>query len=186
MGTSSWFVVYHSDLVHDNDVIMSTIASQITGVSIVCSTIGFGRGSKKISKFWVTGLCAANSPVTGELSAQKASNAENVSIWRRYHVAIECTHIHQHHCSNSGTSEVNQMKCLDASREFTENSPHKQVKTKLKKTMSTFNHTYYMLVQLYISLRHNYMAIFMFAISSSYKLNGHDQIFCRWSISSNL
>ena len=31
----------------------------------------------------VTGLCEGNSPVTAELSAQRASNAENVSIWWR-------------------------------------------------------------------------------------------------------
>ena len=31
----------------------------------------FGRRSKKTSKLRVTGLCAVNSPVTGEFSAQK-------------------------------------------------------------------------------------------------------------------
>ena len=45
----------------------------------------FGRRSKKTSKIRVTGLCAGNSPVTGEFPAQKASNAENVSIWWRTH-----------------------------------------------------------------------------------------------------
>ena len=45
----------------------------------------FGRTSEKTSKLRVTGLCAGNSPVTGEFPAQMASNAENVSIWwRRY------------------------------------------------------------------------------------------------------
>ena len=33
----------------------------------------------------VTGLCAGNSPRTGEFPAQGASNAENVSIWWRHH-----------------------------------------------------------------------------------------------------
>ena len=33
----------------------------------------------------VTGLCEGNSPVTGELPPQKASNAEDVSIWWRHH-----------------------------------------------------------------------------------------------------
>ena len=37
--------------------------------------------SKKASKLRVTGLCAANSPGTGEFPAQMVSNAENVSIW---------------------------------------------------------------------------------------------------------
>ena len=45
----------------------------------------FSRRSKKTSKLRVTGLCAGNSPVTGEFPAQMASNAENVSIWWRHH-----------------------------------------------------------------------------------------------------
>ena len=45
----------------------------------------FGRRSKKTSKLRVTGLCARNSPGTGEFPAQMASYAENVSIWWRHH-----------------------------------------------------------------------------------------------------
>ena len=45
----------------------------------------FRRRSKETSKFRVTGLCAGNSPVTGEFPAQRASYAENVSIWWRHH-----------------------------------------------------------------------------------------------------
>ena len=45
----------------------------------------FKRRSKKTSKLRVTGLCAGNSPGTGEFPAQMASNAENVSIWWRHH-----------------------------------------------------------------------------------------------------
>ena len=45
----------------------------------------FRRKSQKTSKLHVTGLCAGNSPVTGEFPAQMASNAENVSIWWRHH-----------------------------------------------------------------------------------------------------
>ena len=41
--------------------------------------------SKKTSKLRFTGLCVGNSPVTGEFPAQKASNAQNVSIWWRHH-----------------------------------------------------------------------------------------------------
>ena len=41
--------------------------------------------SKKTSKLRVTGLCAGNSPGTGDIPAQMASNAENVSIWWRHH-----------------------------------------------------------------------------------------------------
>ena len=46
----------------------------------------FKRRSKKASKLRVTGLCVGNSPVTDEFPAQRTSNAENVSIWRRHHV----------------------------------------------------------------------------------------------------
>ena len=40
--------------------------------------------SKKISKLRVTGLCEGNPPVTGRLPPQRASNAEDVSIWWRH------------------------------------------------------------------------------------------------------
>ena len=46
----------------------------------------FRRRSKKTSKLRATGLCAGYSPGTGEFPTQKASNAENVSIWWRHHV----------------------------------------------------------------------------------------------------
>ena len=45
----------------------------------------FRRRSKKPSMLCVTGLCAGNSPGTGEFPAQMASNAKNVSIWWRHH-----------------------------------------------------------------------------------------------------
>ena len=70
--------------VHYGDVIMGTMASQITSLAIVYSTVYSGR-SRKISKLRVTGLCVGNSPGTGEFPAQMASNAENVSIWWRHH-----------------------------------------------------------------------------------------------------
>ena len=43
------------------------------------------RRSKKTSKLHVTGLCAGNSPRTGEFPEQMTSYAENVSIWWRHH-----------------------------------------------------------------------------------------------------
>ena len=46
----------------------------------------FRRRSKKTSKLRVTGLCEGNSQVTGEFPEPWASNAENVSIWRRHQV----------------------------------------------------------------------------------------------------
>ena len=45
----------------------------------------FKRRSKKTSNLRVTGLCEGNPPVTGEFPAQKASNAEYVSISWRHH-----------------------------------------------------------------------------------------------------
>ena len=62
------------------------MTSQITGVSIVCSTVCSGADrSNKTSKLHVTGLCAGNSPVTSEFPAQRTSNTENVSTWWRHH-----------------------------------------------------------------------------------------------------
>ena len=46
----------------------------------------FRRRSKRTSKLCFAGFCAGNSAVTGEFPAQRASNAENVSIWWRHHV----------------------------------------------------------------------------------------------------
>ena len=47
----------------------------------------FSRKSKKTSKLRVTGHCEGNSPMTGESPSQRASYAENVSIWWRHHVS---------------------------------------------------------------------------------------------------
>ena len=44
----------------------------------------FRHRSKKTPKLRVTGLCEGNIPVTGE----RASNAENISIWSRHHAYI--------------------------------------------------------------------------------------------------
>ena len=64
---------------------MSTMASRITSLAIVYSTVYSGADQRKTSKLRVTGPCAGNSPVTGEFIAQRASNAENASIWWRHH-----------------------------------------------------------------------------------------------------
>ena len=63
---------------HYNNVI-------ITSLTIVYWTVYSRRTSKKISKLCVTGLCARNSPGTGEFPAQRTSDAESVSIWWRHH-----------------------------------------------------------------------------------------------------
>ena len=60
---------------HYTDVIMSAMTSQITGVSIVYSTVCSGASTKQ-SKLHATGLCEGNSLVTGEFPAQRASDAE--------------------------------------------------------------------------------------------------------------
>ena len=51
----------------------------------------FRRRSKKTSKLRVTGLCVGNSP--GPVT-QRASYAENVSIWWRHHVDTASADIH--------------------------------------------------------------------------------------------
>ena len=61
---------------------MSAMASQITSLTIAYSR----RRPKKTSKLPVTGLCEGNSP---EFPAQRASTAENVSIWWRHHDITE-------------------------------------------------------------------------------------------------
>ena len=48
----------------------------------------FRRRSKKPSKLRVTDLCGGNSPGIGEFPTQRASNAENVSVWWRHHAQI--------------------------------------------------------------------------------------------------
>ena len=62
---------------HYSDVIMGAMVSHITSLTIVYSTVYWGPDQRK--------LCEGNSPVTGELPAQMANNAENVSIWWHHH-----------------------------------------------------------------------------------------------------
>ena len=45
----------------------------------------FRRRSKKTTNLRVNGLSDGNSPVTDEFPSQRASNAENASIWWRHH-----------------------------------------------------------------------------------------------------
>ena len=76
-----WFCQRQWSHSHYNDVLMSAMTFQITSLTIVYSTVYSRCRSKKTSKLHITGLGAGNSPVTGEFLAQRASNAENVSIW---------------------------------------------------------------------------------------------------------
>ena len=66
---------------------MGTMTSQITSLTILYSIVHSGADQRK--QLRVTAFCAGNSPVTGEFPAQRASNAENVSIWWRHH--MECS-----------------------------------------------------------------------------------------------
>ena len=75
---------YRKALLHYSDVRMNAMASQITGVSIDYSTVcsGADQENLKATRHW---------PLWGEYTGdrefptQRASNAENVSIWWRRH-----------------------------------------------------------------------------------------------------
>ena len=70
--------------IHYNDVRMRAMASQITSLTIVYSTVHSGA-DQRTSKLFVAGLCVGNSSVAGVFPAQMASKAENVSIRWRHH-----------------------------------------------------------------------------------------------------
>ena len=78
----SWIV---PTLSHHNDVMMRAMTTQLTSLTVVYSIVYSRRRSKKTLKLRVTGLCVGNSPGTGEFPTQRASNAENVSIWWSHH-----------------------------------------------------------------------------------------------------
>ena len=81
---------------HFSDVIMSAVATQITGVSVVCSTVFFRRRSKKTSKPRVTGLCLGYPPLADGFPSHRACSAENISIWWLHHGYMGVAHI----CNN--------------------------------------------------------------------------------------
>ena len=66
----------------------------------------FRRGSQKTSNIRVTGLCARNLPVTGEFPAQMDSDAENISLWWRHHVANSENTYQWYALSNEQVPEV--------------------------------------------------------------------------------
>ena len=70
---------------HYNGIVISAMASQITSLMVVYSTVYLRRRSKKASKLCITGLCEGNSAVTGEFPTQRTSNAEIISIWWRHY-----------------------------------------------------------------------------------------------------
>ena len=72
---------------------MSAMASQISGVSVVYSTVCSGADQGKHQSSASLALCEGNSPVTVEFPAQRASNAENVPIWWRHHTPATMRHV---------------------------------------------------------------------------------------------
>ena len=103
--------VHLTSLIHYNDVIMGTMASQIPSLTIVYSTVIQAQIKENIKapRHWP--LCRE---FTGEFPAQMASNVENVSIGWRHHVdimyhtwlsgvfhAIMINHVTQHLCNKT-------------------------------------------------------------------------------------
>ena len=75
---------------HYNNVMMSVMASQITGISIVCLII-YSADLRKHQNFAsLTFNCEGNPSMTGGFPSKRASNAENISMWWRY----ECGDLH--------------------------------------------------------------------------------------------
>ena len=68
---------------HYRDVVMSAMASLITGVSTVCSTICSGADQRIYPR--VTGLCEGNLPLTAGFPSQMVSKGANVCSWLRHH-----------------------------------------------------------------------------------------------------
>ena len=99
----------HIMVIHYSDVIMCSIASQITSLTIVYSSFYSGADQRKTSKLRVTGLCAGNSPETGEFPAQRASNAENVSIWWRHHAFERNSHSDWSSCHYTSSNVINSL-----------------------------------------------------------------------------
>ena len=88
----------YSQIYHYRDVIIGAMASQISQPHDCLLNRSFWRRSKKTSKFCVTGLCGGNSPFTGELPAQMASNAKKVPIWWRHHAQMRFNQNTLHIC----------------------------------------------------------------------------------------
>ena len=79
-----WYVTTHY-----NDVIMSAMASQITSLAIVYSSVYSRRRSKKISKLRVTSLYVGNSPVT--VTRKMFPDDDVIMLWMRW---LDKLHIH--------------------------------------------------------------------------------------------
>ena len=84
-----------NNLSHYNDVTMDTIASQITSLTVVYSTVYSDADQRKHQSSASLAFVPRNSLLTGEFPAQMASNAEKVSIWWRHH-ALHRTFVTNH------------------------------------------------------------------------------------------
>ena len=73
------------DKYHYNDVMVSTMASKFTSVSIVYSTVCSGEDQRKYQSSASLAFVRGNPLVTDGFPSQRASNADNVSIWWRHH-----------------------------------------------------------------------------------------------------
>ena len=71
---------------HYNDDIMGAIASQITSLTTVYSTVNSGADQRKHRSS--APLAFVRGEFTGPFPAQMASNAENISIWLRHHAHV--------------------------------------------------------------------------------------------------
>ena len=94
-GTNNYIPQYLWDVItcpcpHYSDVIMSAMATQTPGVSIVYSTVFTGVDQRKhlssVSLTFVKGIHYLL--VIGKFPTGRASNVENVSIWWRHHALI--------------------------------------------------------------------------------------------------
>ena len=77
-----WMVMHYSD------VGMSEMVSQISGVSIVCSTVCSGDQNKHQSTASLA-FVRVNPPVTNGFLSQRVSCTEIVSIWWRHYVILD-------------------------------------------------------------------------------------------------
>ena len=69
--------------IHYSDVIMGVMSSQITSLTIVCSTVYLDTDQRKHQS-------SSSLEFTGEFPEQMASNTENVSISWRHHDQRRC------------------------------------------------------------------------------------------------
>ena len=72
---------------HYTDVIMTTMASPITSLTVVYSTVYWDADQRKHQSSLHWPLCGEFTG-TGEFPAQRPSYTENVSIWWRHHVSV--------------------------------------------------------------------------------------------------